>query len=524
MTSVGDVLARKIARLGITPRPQCNCKKYQQMMNNYGPSWVENNLDTVCGWLQTEASKRNLPAPKIIVKRLVMSAVKESRKVDLEKYFDKVYCVNLDRRQDRWDEFVSGIPKDWPFREIERWSAVDGKKLLVPHWWKQGKGAWGCFRSHYQILEKCLNEDINRVLILEDDAIFSDDFTAKISESIAEAPKGWGLMYMGGQHLYAKQHAPKKANDYWCYPWNVNRTHAFAMQGDFKKNIYQHLSEFQQWKKKHHIDHHLGVLTQRSHGKVIALNQFHVGQRENRSDIGHKRFPTRFWNSATSDYKPGVGHLNAASNLFVPVLGLHSSGSSCLAGCLWHTKQVFLGNTLTGFYGNTPGKKCGYEALGMARILQGANNNWEASMSRKPQLLWGQLKNWIAEKKGVAARRGQVAAVKHPLLCGVAEQLHNCKTPLKIVVSERPIEDSIASIQKRQPNVDPVKLEKHQRWLEEGKRRLMDKHPYVAVNYYELLENPIKTLEPVFEFLDLHIDNATTANILGHVQKNMRHV
>ena len=522
MIYVGDALAKKISRLGITPRPQCNCKKYQQMMNNYGPSWVEQNVDTVCGWLQSEASKRKLPAPKIFVKRLVMSAVKEAKKVDLKSYFDKVYCVNLERRADRWEQFLSGVPSDWPFAKIERWNAVDGSKVPPPAWWRQGKGGWGCYRSHHQIIEKCLNEGVDRVLILEDDAIFSDDFTATISESIAETPAGWGMMYLGGQHLHASQRTPKRANDYWCYPWNVNRTHAFALQGNFKRTVYEHLSNTTNWQKKHHVDHHLGILHQRSHGKVIALNRFKVGQRENRSDIANKSFPTRFWNSDASAYRPAKSV--ADNEVFVPILGLHSSGSSCLAGCLWHTNQVYMGKTLVGYYGTTPGKDCGYEALGMARILQSANKGWDAQMSRKRELLWHQVKQWIDQKKGEAARQGMIAAVKHPLLCGVPDQLTNSKSKLKLVISERPIEDSIKSIVKRQPNVDPVLLDRHQRWLQQGKELLKSRHDHVSVDYYDLLEDPIKSLEPVFEFLDLEVAKDVLNKIKTHVQKKMRHV
>ena len=519
---VGDALAKKLSRLGITPRPQCSCKKYQQMMNNYGPAWVEENVDTVCGWLQSEASKRKLPAPKVIVKRLVMSAVKEARKVDFKKYFDKVYCINLKRRPDRWKQFLDGVPSDWPFAEIERWDAVDGAKVSPPAWWRQGKGGWGCYRTHHQIIENCLNKDVDRVLILEDDATFSDDFTATVCESISEAPAGWGMMYLGGQHLHVQKQTPKKANSFWCYPWNVNRTHALALQGSFKRTVYEHLSNTTNWGKKHQVDHHLGVLHQRSHGKVIALNKFRVGQRENRSDIANRTFPTRFWNTATASGKANQPPINA--DVFVPVIGLHSSGSSCLAGCLWHTGQVYMGRTLVGYYGATPGKNCGYEAVGMARILQTANQNWGTSMSRKPLLLSHQISNWIDQKKGEALRQGLIAGVKHPLLCAVSKELDAVESKLKIIVSERPIEDSIKSIIRRQPNIDPTVLEKHQRWLQEGKEVLKSRHEYVSVDYYRLLEDPERELRPVFEFLGIDATTEAIAKIKLHVNKDLRHV
>ena len=46
----------------------------------------------------------------------------------LTDYFDKVYCINLDRRLDRWIK-VSEIFKKNRFTNIERFPAIDGKDL-----------------------------------------------------------------------------------------------------------------------------------------------------------------------------------------------------------------------------------------------------------------------------------------------------------------------------------------------------------------------------------------------------------
>ncbi len=44
---------------------------------------------------------------------------------------------------------------------------------------------------------------------------------------VRELPEDWGLAYLGGQHLYAAKHPPKKISDRVYDPYNVNRTHAF---------------------------------------------------------------------------------------------------------------------------------------------------------------------------------------------------------------------------------------------------------------------------------------------------------
>ena len=45
----------------------------------------------------------------------------------INNYFNKIYCVNLDRRQERWKEASDEFKKF--SLDVERFSAVDGSKL-----------------------------------------------------------------------------------------------------------------------------------------------------------------------------------------------------------------------------------------------------------------------------------------------------------------------------------------------------------------------------------------------------------
>ena len=99
-----------------------------------------------------------------------------------EKDIDKVLLVNLDSSTKRYAEF-SGI------EAIERFPAIDSREnwfvykdydlKLKPFWnWEtyfaQGKGAVGCYLSHYLIWQKIIKEDIDLCLVLEDDANAED--------------------------------------------------------------------------------------------------------------------------------------------------------------------------------------------------------------------------------------------------------------------------------------------------------------------------------------------------------------
>jgi hypothetical protein len=66
--------------------------------------------------------------------------------------------MNLDGRDDRLREWLDQLPNPWPFPDPERFAAIDGRRLATPPQWRAGNGAWGCYRSHLLILEKCLLE------------------------------------------------------------------------------------------------------------------------------------------------------------------------------------------------------------------------------------------------------------------------------------------------------------------------------------------------------------------------------
>ncbi|PHR99574.1 MAG: hypothetical protein COA78_24715, partial [Blastopirellula sp.] len=290
-------------------------------MDKMGPTWCEANMETIVGWLQEEAKRRLLISPpQFAIRLLITKAIKRARLMDYRKFFERAYCVNLKRRPDRWEAFNAGLPQDWPFATIEQVAAVDGKKCKHPKWWRQGGGAWGCYRTHLRLIEQCLNDGVESVLLLEDDATFSDTFTADVKEYIAHVPSDWGMLYLGGQHLKAAKTKPKKINEWVYQPHNVNRTHAWALRGACLKRVYTFLSEMVEG-NHHHIDHYLGRIHQQRKEKIYTPKRWLVGQAEGQSNINGREFKERFWPAAERL------NVNLEEQPLVVVLGLHSSGS-----------------------------------------------------------------------------------------------------------------------------------------------------------------------------------------------------
>jgi GR25 family glycosyltransferase involved in LPS biosynthesis len=103
----------------------------------------------------------------------------------INEFFDKVVVINLDRRTDRMEQLVPQL-KELGI-EYERFSAVDGKELDI-------SPIIAGTMSHVQVLKKYQDQ---KILVLEDDALFVDDFNQKFEEVMQTIPADWDIFYLG---------------------------------------------------------------------------------------------------------------------------------------------------------------------------------------------------------------------------------------------------------------------------------------------------------------------------------------
>lgn len=116
--------------------------------------------------------------------------------------FDKVYVINLKRREDRKIELLNKYPNvDFTFIE-----AIDGKQVTIEQLIKENKvhtsffdpngivtmGVFACALSHKKAWEQALKDGVNNALFLEDDVYFheplltSNGFTNKYQNILTE--------------------------------------------------------------------------------------------------------------------------------------------------------------------------------------------------------------------------------------------------------------------------------------------------------------------------------------------------
>lgn len=232
-----------------------------------------------------------LPSPRfdpLFQNRLANGALSigEVVMIDLKNFVQRVYIINLRRRVDRLHALMKRLEAcRWPFAEPIIYPAIDGDKVGVPPEFTQGGGAYGCRMSHLRILQDCLMEDVESVMILEDDADFCEGFPEKVAEFLEKVPKDWEGIMLGGQH-----HAP---------PIDIGipgvvrvryaqRTHCYIARREYMKALQR------RWGNATvHID---WLMRDWQHRHIVyAPDPWLVGQVGGRSDVAGREKPAEWW-------------------------------------------------------------------------------------------------------------------------------------------------------------------------------------------------------------------------------------
>lgn len=135
----------------------------------------------------------------------------------VNQYFDGVYVLNLEQRTDRKAEmmerlaglgvsaqFVAAV-NGYDFHnrlEYETYlqqppGAGDSRELALGRKLIENVGSWGCLKSYCHIIEGAKEEGRQRILCLEDDAVFHNDFEHLFQRAVQSIPDNWKLLYLG---------------------------------------------------------------------------------------------------------------------------------------------------------------------------------------------------------------------------------------------------------------------------------------------------------------------------------------
>jgi hypothetical protein len=217
---------------------------------------------------------------------------------DLANAFDRVVVVNLARRQERLSRFRQRLD-DWPFKQPERFEAVDGLAVGVPAVWDKGAGAWGCMLSHRAIIAAAIRDGVSSLLVLEDDARPVANFSLLAEEFLTKVPGDWDCLMLGAGHLLPPALVCRGV----VRCGAANRTHAYAVRGPMMRTL---LSRWEQ-ASNDHCDIILASLMQQF--KAYAPNPFLIGQDAGYSDVTDTTEPVRFLSRRQIEALCGTGIL-----------------------------------------------------------------------------------------------------------------------------------------------------------------------------------------------------------------------
>ena len=111
---------------------------------------------------------------------------------------DKV-CINLDRRIERWREMQQKF-RQHGIHAVQRFVAIDGETSTIPTSWPGTPGAYGCLRSHLEVVREARRLGLPSILIFEDDVVFDDQFESKFNDYISQLPADWDMLFFGALH------------------------------------------------------------------------------------------------------------------------------------------------------------------------------------------------------------------------------------------------------------------------------------------------------------------------------------
>lgn len=131
----------------------------------------------------------------------------------INQFFDEIYCINLNRRVDKWESVNRRFQKLNIF--VNRWSGIDGKDFSVYQDYQKNKyekefsfinypGSYAILQTYINLYEHILkNTDYEKILIFEDDVLFHKDFEKRFQTAILNLPEIWDMWFLGAsQYSY----------------------------------------------------------------------------------------------------------------------------------------------------------------------------------------------------------------------------------------------------------------------------------------------------------------------------------
>lgn len=152
--------------------------------------------------------KNNVKKILVLKEENILEGFMDHNNEIANKILNNIYCINLDRSNDRLQEIKENARKE--NININRYKAIDGKELseleiknlCTDKYYKKVinnkmYGNIGCYLSHLNLWKKIKNDNIEFALIIEDDVEFCKDFKNELINSLKDIPNEWDIIFLG---------------------------------------------------------------------------------------------------------------------------------------------------------------------------------------------------------------------------------------------------------------------------------------------------------------------------------------
>ena len=105
------------------------------------------------------------------------------------EYFDRIFCINLDDRPDRWQRMQREFDRLGLGKRVERFAAI-----------AHDDGAEGCRRSHVAVCRLAEASGCETVLVFEDDVELLGDAQRVLTDAVSDLKQrdAWEQFFLGG--------------------------------------------------------------------------------------------------------------------------------------------------------------------------------------------------------------------------------------------------------------------------------------------------------------------------------------
>ena len=124
----------------------------------------------------------------------------------LNQFFDKIYCINLDSRTDRWEECLY----QFDIKNIKNFDRITPCDVSTENPVGVNRHCeWSLIRTHEKIINHAIENKFEKILILEDDFEFCDlhseykkeSFEKRFEDELRFLPQNWDMLFLGNSTI-----------------------------------------------------------------------------------------------------------------------------------------------------------------------------------------------------------------------------------------------------------------------------------------------------------------------------------